>query len=91
MPTYFQLVPRLTTEQMREKTGNAAFNYTLLCAKICGAGHYNMQYTVKVVSEKEYAEWLAKQPLFFNDDMKKELQMAGNSTTAANNNLALNK
>jgi cytochrome c oxidase subunit II len=91
MPTYFQLVPRLTTEQMREKTGNAAFNYTLLCAKICGAGHYNMQYTVKVVSEKEYAEWLAKQPLFFNDDMKKELQMAGNSTAAANNNLALNK
>jgi cytochrome c oxidase subunit 2 len=50
-----------------------------------------MQYTVKVVSEKEYAEWLAKQPLFFNDDMKKELKMAENSEAAAGNKLALNK
>ncbi|MBC7915589.1 MAG: cytochrome c oxidase subunit II [Pyrinomonadaceae bacterium] len=89
MPTYFNLVPRLTTEQMREKTGNPAFNYILLCAKICGAGHYNMQYTVKVVTEKEYAEWLTKQPLFFNDDMKKELKMADQNKAAANNKLAL--
>lgn len=91
MPTHFQFTPRLTTEQMREKTENPAFNYTLLCAKICGAGHYNMQYTVKVVTEKEYQEWIAKQPLFFNDDMKKELKMAENSEAAANNKLALNK
>jgi cytochrome c oxidase subunit 2 len=91
MPTTFQLVPRLTTEQMREKTGNAAFNYTLLCSQICGQGHYNMQYTVRVVSEKEYAEWIAKQPLFFNDDMKKELKMAENSEAAAKSKLALNK
>ena len=91
MPTYFQLTPRLTTEQMREKTGNAAFKYTLLCAKICGAGHYNMQYTIKVVSESEYAEWIANQPLFFNDDMKKELQAAQKSEVAASNKLALNK
>lgn len=91
MPTYFQLVPRLTTEEMREKINNAAFNYTLLCSKICGAGHYNMQYTVRVVSEKEYAEWIAKQPLFFNDDMKKEMQAAEKSNAAASNKLALNK
>jgi cytochrome c oxidase subunit 2 len=91
MPTYFQLVPRLTTEEMREKTGNAAFKYTLLCSQICGAGHYNMQYTVRVVSEKEYAEWIAKQPLFFNDDMKKEMQTAEKTAAAASNKLALNK
>ena len=91
MPTYFQITPRLTTEQMREKTGNAAFNYTLLCAKICGAGHYNMQYTVRVVSEKEYAKWIANQPLFFNDDMRKEMEVAASSEASANNNLALNK
>ncbi|MBC8053332.1 MAG: cytochrome c oxidase subunit II [Sphingobacteriaceae bacterium] len=92
MPTYFQMVPRLTTDAMREKTNNAKFNYTLLCAKICGAGHYNMQYTVRVVSEKEYAEWLAKQPLFFTDDVKKEWKIAENSeTAAADKKLALNK
>jgi cytochrome c oxidase subunit 2 len=89
MPTYFHLTPRLTTDEMREKTGNSAFNYTLLCSQICGAGHYNMQYTVKVVSEKEYGEWLAKQPLFYNDDMKKELQ-ASEASKAANDKIALN-
>lgn len=89
MPTYFQLTPTETTEEMREKKGDPEFNYTLLCAKICGSGHYNMQYVVKVVSEKEYAEWIAKQPLFFNDDVKKEMQMADDSKTAADNKLAL--
>jgi cytochrome c oxidase subunit II len=77
MPTYFQFTPKFTTEEMKEKTNNPTFKYTLLCAKICGAGHYNMQYVVRVVSEDEYKEWIAKQPLFFNDDMKKELKMAG--------------
>ena len=76
---------------MREKINNPAFHYTLLCAKICGTGHYNMQYRVRVVSEKEYLEWIAKQPLFFNDDMKKEFKMAGMEEEAASQKLALNK
>ena len=90
MSTYFQFVPRLTTDEMREKKNNPKFNYVLLCAKICGAGHYNMQYTVRVVSEKEYQEWLAKQSLFFNDDMKKELKMADAQQASQKNKLALN-
>ncbi|WP_207426567.1 cytochrome c oxidase subunit II [Pedobacter sp. SYSU D00535] len=90
MPTYFQFTPKFTTEEMREKINNPTFNYTLLCAKICGSGHYNMQYRVTVVSEKEYEEWIVKQPLFFNDDMKKELQAAQQTEVPANNNLAIN-
>ena len=90
MSTNFQFVPRLTTDEMREKKNNPKFNYVLLCAKICGAGHYNMQYTVRVVSEKEYQEWLAKQSLFFNDDMKKELKMADAQQASQKNKLALN-
>lgn len=94
MPTYFQFTPTITTDEMREKTGNAAFDYTLLCNKICGSGHYNMQYKVRVVSEKEFREWLVKQPLFFNDDMKKEMQQkqqtAKATISSANNRLALN-
>jgi len=93
MPTYFQFTPKLTTEEMREKKGNPAFDYVLLCAKICGSGHYNMQYKVKVVSEKEYKEWIAQQPLFFNDDMKKEMQQKVASSAEAatiDNNIALN-
>ena len=52
-----------------------------------------MQYKVKVVSEKEYNEWIAQQPLFFNDDMKKEMQQKVASSSEAatiDNNIALN-
>lgn len=88
MPTYFQFTPRFTTAEMREKTNNPTFDYILLCAKICGSGHYNMQVKVRVVSEKEYQEWLTKQPLYYNDDVKKELQLA--QAKAQTNQLALN-
>ena len=38
------------------------FNYLLLCNKICGASHYNMQFKITVVEEDEYDEWLLEQP-----------------------------
>jgi len=90
MPTSFQFTPRLTTAQMREKRNDPKYDYILLCAKICGAGHYNMQAKVTVVSEAEYATWLAKQPLYYNDDVKKELQLAENTKTEVENKIALN-
>jgi cytochrome c oxidase subunit 2 len=48
-----------------------------------------MQVKVKVVSEKEYQEWAVKQPLFYNDDMKKQMQSAQVTDAAANTTLAL--
>ncbi|RXF67509.1 cytochrome c oxidase subunit II [Arcticibacter tournemirensis] len=92
MPTYFQFTPRLTTEEMREKTGNAAFDFVLLCNKICGTGHYNMQYKVRVVDEKEFKDWLVKQPLYYNDDIKKDMQQKMVQSNAApdNKKIALN-
>ncbi len=38
------------------------FDYILLCNKICGASHYNMQMKIVVEEEEDYKEWLAKQP-----------------------------
>jgi|TARA_B110000261_G_scaffold128608_1_gene144010 cytochrome c oxidase subunit 2 len=38
------------------------FNYLLLCNKICGASHYNMQFKITVVEQDEYDEWIAEQP-----------------------------
>ena len=38
------------------------FNYLLLCNKICGASHYNMQMKITVVEEEEYEKWIAEQP-----------------------------
>ena len=38
------------------------FDYLLLCNKICGASHYNMQMKITVVEQDEYDKWIAKQP-----------------------------
>lgn len=90
MPTYFQFTPRFTTAQMREKLNKPNFDYILLCAKICGAGHYNMQSKVTVVTEQEYEIWLANQQLYYNDDVKKELQQAQMQKAAESKTMALN-
>ena len=40
------------------------FDYLLLCAKICGSSHYNMQMKIVVESEKDFNKWLNKQNKF---------------------------
>ncbi|MCF8277850.1 MAG: cytochrome c oxidase subunit II [Flavobacteriales bacterium] len=59
MTTQFHMVPKTTTAEMRKETGNEAFDYLLLCNKICGGAHYNMQMAIIVESEEDYAAWLA--------------------------------
>src|SRR5690606_15525534 len=38
------------------------FDYILLCNKICGRSHYNMQAKVIVETEGEFRKWLSQQP-----------------------------
>lgn len=59
MTTQFHMVPKTTTAEMKEITGNPEFSYVLLCNKICGAAHYNMQMEIIVESEEDYQAWLA--------------------------------
>ena len=40
------------------------FDYLLLCAKICGSSHYNMQMKIIVESEKDFNKWLSSQSTF---------------------------
>lgn len=40
------------------------FDYLLLCNKICGNTHYNMQMKIIVETEEEFEEWLATQKDF---------------------------
>ena len=40
------------------------FDYILLCNKICGASHYNMQMKIVVESPEEYEQWMAQQQTF---------------------------
>jgi cytochrome c oxidase subunit 2 len=76
MPTYFWFTPRLTTAQMREKVNDPKFDYILLCAKICGSAHYNMQMKIVVVEEKEYNEWLAQQKPYYTEETAKQITEA---------------
>ncbi len=40
------------------------FEYYLLCNKICGVSHYNMQMKIVVESEEDYEAWLKTQQTF---------------------------
>ena len=40
------------------------FDYLLLCAKICGTSHYNMQMKIVVDTEKDYNKWISSQDAF---------------------------
>ncbi len=40
------------------------FDYLLLCNKICGASHYNMQMKIIVETLHEYEKWMADQQTF---------------------------
>ena len=62
--TAFNFVPRKTTKEMQVITGNEDFQYILLCNKICGAAHYNMQMDIVVESQADYDKWLAEQKEF---------------------------
>ena len=59
--TQFAFTPTMTTKEMKEELNDNSFEYVMLCNKICGAAHYNMQMKVVVETESEYNEWLESQ------------------------------
>ena len=61
--TQFAFTPTITTNEMKTQLENELFDYVLLCNKICGNAHYNMQMKVVVESEEEYNEWLESQSI----------------------------
>ncbi len=40
------------------------FDYLLLCNKICGASHYNMQMKIVVETPEEFEEWMTNKQTF---------------------------
>lgn len=64
MTTSFHFVPTITTEEMRVKTGNPKFDYVVLCNKICGSAHWNMQIKLVVDEPAAYEKWVAEQRTF---------------------------
>jgi len=42
------------------------FDYLLLCNKICGKSHYNMQMKIVVETQEEFDAWIKEQKTFEN-------------------------
>jgi cytochrome c oxidase subunit 2 len=61
-PYVIQLMAGINEARAKKGEEAVEFDYILLCNKICGVSHYNMQMTIVVESEKDYNAWLAKQP-----------------------------
>ncbi len=55
--TRFKVTPSMTTQEMREQKNDENFNFILMCNKICGGAHYNMNMVVVVMDKAEYKEW----------------------------------
>lgn len=48
------------------------FDYLLLCNKICGSSHYNMQMKIVVVEEYEFKNWIGEKKTIADNFLKKE-------------------
>ncbi|MEJ7557346.1 MAG: cytochrome c oxidase subunit II [Pedobacter sp.] len=99
MTSFFEFTPTITSADMKVKTNDPKFEYVLLCAKICGAGHYNMQRKVRVVSQEEYNAWITEQGTYVTDDLRKQFNLpvatpapaaTPADTTATTNQIASN-
>jgi cytochrome c oxidase subunit 2 len=60
LSTQFAFTPTQTTTEMKQQEGED-FEYVLLCNKICGAAHYNMQMSFIVETQAEYDTWFGSQ------------------------------
>ncbi|MFX0555476.1 cytochrome c oxidase subunit II [Maribacter sp. CXY002] len=55
------------------------FDYILLCNKICGKSHYNMQMKIIVESEEDFNKWVDSQSTFKETVLKDETAPAFNT------------
>ena len=57
----FEHINKIRTEKGEEAV---EFDYLLLCNKICGSSHYNMQLKIVVDEEADFNKWMAGQKTF---------------------------
>lgn len=66
-PYVIRLMDGINSQRKKDGKEAVEFDYLLLCNKICGTSHYNMQMNIIVDTEKDYNEWLAKQKAIKNN------------------------
>ena len=65
MTTEMNFVATITTAEMRKITNNPKFDYVMLCNKICGTAHYNMNMKVVIDTPEDFKKWYKEQSLVF--------------------------
>lgn len=64
--TTIWMTPTISTEEMKQKTGNPNFVYEISCDQMCGKGHYSMRGIVIVhQTQAELDKWLSEQPAYY--------------------------
>ncbi len=63
-PYVIEMMKNINKQRETDHKEPVAFDYILLCNKICGASHYNMQMNLIVDNEADYKAWLQKQKPF---------------------------
>ena len=90
MATRIHMKPTITTDSMRTITANPVFEYILMCNKICGASHYNMQMPLLVEPDGAYNAWLAQQKGFETAEIPAAEAVPATDAAAATANTTAN-
>ena len=82
IPTTQWFTPKITTADMKVKTGNPNFTYEISCDQMCGPGHFSMRGVIVVETMAEYKKWLSEQkPEYFTVYPDKAPPMTDTATT----------
>ena len=79
MPDVAKQYKEISENRVAKGREPVEFDYLLLCNKICGSSHYNMQIKIVVETQEEFDVWYAKQ-----SESKTFEMLAGLGTTVAN-------
>lgn len=95
IPTTLWFTPKITTKEMREKTGNPNFTYEIACDQMCGKGHFSMRGVIVVETEEEFNAWMEKQKpeyftIFPDKDPANKAPVAEQAVSDSTNVLAVN-
>ena len=60
-PYTVKMMNGINKQRAKENKEPIEFDYLLLCNKICGVSHFNMQMALIVDTEADYQTWIAKQ------------------------------
>ena len=90
-------INKIRTEKSIELVANGetaldpyTFDYLLLCNKICGASHYNMQMKIIVDTPEDYKKWLSDKPTVAQEVKAATTKPADDSKPMGNDSTMVN-